>query len=100
MFDSVGDLPGVGPGNLSYRVGLSDSEEILDLPNIVGRITLDGVPEGMISQVQRMANEMSVLDHQEVSMVRFMSEERCANQVVVQRRDRLSRVDVAKLHEG
>lgn len=37
--------------------------------------------------------------NQEVGMLGFVSEEWCTNQIVVQSRHRLARIDVAKLHE-
>lgn len=72
----------MGPGNFSNGICLPDHKQVLDLSNVIFRVILGGT-----------------LDDKEVGWIRLMSEQRRANEVIVQGRNGLSWLNRAELHE-
>ena len=85
--------------DLRYWVGLADSKEVVDLPDIVLGFTLDRRTDPLVSISWADGVGRDLPDDKEVRLIWFMSEQRGTDEVVVQGLDGLSRVDVSELHE-
>ena len=73
----------MGTGHLGDGICLANSEEVLDLANVVSCLTLDGVPEEQSARLHRQHAKHSVLDNQKISLIGLVPEQRRPDQVAV-----------------
>ena len=87
-------------GHLSNRVCLADHEQVADLSDVVLGLSLHRCAVKSLSgMLVRKSLQLRSPYDQEISLVRFVSEQRSTYEVVVQRRYCLPWVDVTELHE-